>query len=133
MSGRLTHPLDLRKSDQWPQYLIRKVYWGESKGIFNVSAQPSSPLVTHTNHCFDYLLQSIKCSADMTLEWKTNEIGNFIGWDVPHTCKSWVSNSKPWWKIQRLLRILQEGVLAFMTTYRYADAEKAIDHYDHDD
>ena len=72
-------------------YLIRKVYWGESSGIYNVSAEPPRALVAHTNHCFDYLLQGIKCAGDMTLEWKTDFNGNFVGWDVPHTCKSWVS------------------------------------------
>lgn len=95
-------------------YLIRKVYWGESKGIFDISAQPPSPLITHTNHCFDYLLQSLKCSADMSLEWRTDEIGNFVGWDVAHTCKSW------------------EGVLGFMMKYKYDEAEKAIDYHSHD-
>jgi hypothetical protein len=26
----------------------------------------------------------------MSLEWKTDEAGNFVPWEVPHTCSSWV-------------------------------------------
>jgi len=95
-------------------YLIRKVYWGASSGIYDVSAEPQSGLVTTANDCFDYLLQSVKCAADMSLEWKTDEAGNFVPWEVPHTCSSWKS------------------VMGFMTKYKHAEAEKATNHHDHD-
>ncbi|EER40861.1 conserved hypothetical protein [Histoplasma capsulatum H143] len=46
----------------------------------------------HTDHCFDYLRQAIRCSADPTVEWsrvETNgERREIDGWGVPHTvCK----------------------------------------------
>ncbi|KAK0101312.1 hypothetical protein ONS95_006489 [Cadophora gregata] len=36
----------------------------------------------HVGHCFDYLRQSILCSADLTLE------NTGVGWEVEHLCRS---------------------------------------------
>ncbi|KAK2785804.1 hypothetical protein FQN53_007385 [Emmonsiellopsis sp. PD_33] len=46
----------------------------------------------HVEHCFDYLRQSIECSADLTVEWaRVEEDGSrkdIDGWGVPHyQCK----------------------------------------------
>lgn len=47
---------------------------------------------SHTGHCFDYLRQSIECSADMTLEWpKVGKDGKRFevdGEGIPHLCTS---------------------------------------------
>ncbi|MCJ1352121.1 MAG: hypothetical protein MMC33_002105 [Icmadophila ericetorum] len=45
----------------------------------------------HAQHCFDYLRQSIQCTADMSLEWPIEADGKklFVGWETPHVCKSW--------------------------------------------
>jgi len=45
----------------------------------------------HVHHCFDYLVQSIRCTGDLTLEWpKTREDGlprtTTEGWGVTHQC-----------------------------------------------
>jgi hypothetical protein len=48
----------------------------------------------HLDHCFDYLRQSIRCSADVTLEWLPVASGGgkenvLDGWGIPHReCKS---------------------------------------------
>lgn len=45
----------------------------------------------HTNHCFDYLRQSILCTADMTLEGKVmgRDAGpGTDGWGHLHTCRN---------------------------------------------
>ncbi|KAG5299150.1 hypothetical protein I7I50_07570 [Histoplasma capsulatum G186AR] len=46
----------------------------------------------HVDHCFDYLRQAIRCSADPTLEWGRAERNGkpveIDGWGVPHRiCK----------------------------------------------
>jgi hypothetical protein len=40
-------------------------------------------IAMHDGHCFDYLRQSIMCSADMTLEHT-----NGTGWGVQHECRN---------------------------------------------
>ncbi|OLN97664.1 hypothetical protein CCHL11_09625 [Colletotrichum chlorophyti] len=45
----------------------------------------------HTNHCFDYLRQSILCAADMTLEGKVmgrDAKPGTDGWGHLHTCRN---------------------------------------------
>ena len=47
----------------------------------------------HTAHCFDYLRQSIMCSADMTLEWAVKPAPGkprvtVDGWGMTHQCRS---------------------------------------------
>ncbi|KAK8074280.1 hypothetical protein PG994_005179 [Apiospora phragmitis] len=45
----------------------------------------------HPQHCFAYLVQSILCSADLTIEWARHREGvsgdEVDGWGVPHQCK----------------------------------------------
>ncbi|KAG6004626.1 hypothetical protein E4U21_000902 [Claviceps maximensis] len=45
----------------------------------------------HLSHCWDYLRQSIMCSADTTLEWmgSTPDQDGTTGWGYQHTCKDW--------------------------------------------
>ena len=47
----------------------------------------------HVEHCFDYIQQKIKCSADMTMEGPSfDEQGKIIeldGWGVTHMCRNW--------------------------------------------
>jgi len=95
--------------------LIRSVYFSENKGIFNTTTPTPSLVVVQANQCFDFLVQSIKCNADLSLESKTDEGGNFRGWGESRTCKRW------------------ESVMDFMGRHRYKEAEKAIDHHAHGD
>ncbi|OLN86895.1 hypothetical protein CCHL11_04539 [Colletotrichum chlorophyti] len=43
----------------------------------------------HLNHCWDYLRQTIMCSADVTLEWKKYNEPVGTGWGYQHQCKDW--------------------------------------------
>jgi hypothetical protein len=55
------------------------------------NSQPSilTGLVEHTKHCFDYILQGIKCAGDMTAEPAARNGSLAIdGWGVAHQCKS---------------------------------------------
>ena len=50
----------------------------------------------HTNHCFDYLQQSLMCSSDMTLEKVLHDendqpIRAVDGWGVTHQCRQWAT------------------------------------------
>jgi Mycotoxin biosynthesis protein UstYa len=46
-------------------------------------------LVDNTKHCFDYILQGIKCAGDMTAEPASHNDSKVIdGWGVAHQCKS---------------------------------------------
>ncbi|KAF5138753.1 Cyclochlorotine biosynthesis protein R [Metarhizium anisopliae] len=45
----------------------------------------------HIQHCFDYLRQSLQCSADTSLEWPVEVNGQnlVVGWENYHLCKDW--------------------------------------------
>ena len=45
----------------------------------------------HLAHCFDYLRQGIQCSADMSLEFVSENTGLAVvdGFNHPHECKNW--------------------------------------------
>ncbi|KAF2207535.1 hypothetical protein CERZMDRAFT_102220 [Cercospora zeae-maydis SCOH1-5] len=49
--------------------------------------------VGHVSHCFDYILQSIKCAADSSLEHGAEEASRHAlgtdGMDAVHVCKDW--------------------------------------------
>lgn len=52
----------------------------------------------HIRHCFDYIRQSIQCSADMIISWENltePERLHIDGWDIPHRqCRDWVLRMK---------------------------------------
>ncbi|KAG5938707.1 hypothetical protein E4U53_007954 [Claviceps sorghi] len=45
----------------------------------------------HLSHCWDYLRQSVMCSADTTLEWmgSTPDQDGTTGWGYQHKCRDW--------------------------------------------
>ncbi|KAI8627284.1 hypothetical protein F5Y19DRAFT_477498 [Xylariaceae sp. FL1651] len=45
----------------------------------------------HIRHCFDYVRQSIMCSADVTLEPVDLALGGVTGWDGKHICRDFGS------------------------------------------
>ncbi|KAE8380868.1 hypothetical protein BDV26DRAFT_289956 [Aspergillus bertholletiae] len=63
-------------------YMTREAYYTAREGnVDQVS-------VAHLMHCWDYLRQTIMCSADTTLEWlpaPPNDKGS-TGWGFEHTC-----------------------------------------------
>lgn len=78
--------------------VLREHYWRLLDGALDNDAsviEEADNKRHHTGHCFDYLRQSVECSADMTLEWpRTEEDGRRFktdGWGVPHVCTNKVS------------------------------------------
>ncbi|KAK1760019.1 hypothetical protein QBC47DRAFT_118120 [Echria macrotheca] len=77
--------------------MLRGYYWDLVSGVLSndvaimgvVHDQIGTP---HTGHCFDYLRQSLECSADMTLEWPRTEADGrrwqVDGNHIPHVCTS---------------------------------------------
>jgi len=45
----------------------------------------------HARHCFVYIMESIMCAGDLTIEWaaieKDGSRKQVKGWGVPHQCK----------------------------------------------
>ncbi|KAG6143403.1 hypothetical protein E4U12_001447 [Claviceps purpurea] len=62
------------------------------RGYFIAAAGNASGVeLEHLSHCWDYLRQSIMCSADTTLEWmgSTPEEDGSTGWGYQHKCRDW--------------------------------------------
>ncbi|KAJ5552669.1 hypothetical protein N7494_002047 [Penicillium frequentans] len=49
----------------------------------------------HVRHCFDYLRQSLMCSADTNLEPVTKELKGVTGWGFTRTCRD-LDSVKAW-------------------------------------
>lgn len=82
----------------------------------------------HTQHCFDYLSQSILCARDLTIEWARIESHGWRfqvdGWGIPHQCKdseailAWEEvNHRPA-NIQPLVFISDNKLAARQTRYK---------------
>ncbi|KAG5926196.1 hypothetical protein E4U42_003536 [Claviceps africana] len=67
------------------QYRTRTGYFAAVAG--NISHSD----LDHLSHCWDYLRQSVMCSADTTLEWmgSTPDQDGTTGWGYRHTCRDW--------------------------------------------
>ena len=56
----------------------------------------------HLRHCFDYLRQSLMCTADTNLEPVDFELGGVTGWNFERTCrdfrqvKEWAESNRAW-------------------------------------
>lgn len=63
----------------WPENVTRPTYEQATEGPW------------HFAHCFDYLRQSIQCSADVSLEFVSKNTGLAVvdGLDYPHECTNW--------------------------------------------
>lgn len=68
------------------KYTIRRAYFSNKSGgeDFDFGLDRSK----HTSHCFEYLRQSIMCSADSTLEPADNSLMGFLGWGFQRQCRS---------------------------------------------
>lgn len=78
--------------------MIREIYYGMLQGTHsasdynNTSGSEVAFAVEHTEHCFDYLQQSIRCAGLMQIEAPHGSRNNvFDGYWTEHTCKSWTS------------------------------------------
>jgi hypothetical protein len=81
--------------------VIRRDYFDLVEGVLNNRTNLSTLAdkqieMFHNRHCLDYIRQTLKCIADMTLEWKRTEPdGSRIqvdGMHIPHECKSKVNH-----------------------------------------
>jgi len=77
--------------------LIRDNFWKvldaiETKDQDSVWEEYQNQLGNHhAFHCFDYILQSLRCAGDMALEWPMEVDGHrntYDGYGVKHECKS---------------------------------------------
>jgi hypothetical protein len=70
------------------QYTLRRAYYSRSSEQledfdFGIERGP------HAAHCFEYLRQSIMCSADSSIEPAGSRIQGFLGWGFQRQCKSY--------------------------------------------
>lgn len=78
--------------------MLRDIHYGLLLGKYNASdydstGGPDQPyLFEHTEHCFDFLQQSIRCAGLLQIEYPRGSRNNiFDGYGSDHTCKSWES------------------------------------------
>lgn len=90
--------------------MIRDIHFGLLQGKYNASDYDStgnsekSFVFEHTEHCFDFLQQSIRCAGLVQIELPHGSRNNvFDGYGSEHTCKSW------------------DGIMEFMQTYQTPD------------
>jgi len=69
------------------QYTLRRAYFSNGTGgeDFDFGLDRSNQTV----HCFEYLRQSITCSADSTLEPAEKRQTGFLGWGFRRGCRSY--------------------------------------------
>jgi len=65
-------------------YTLRRIYYSTGDDLqdfdFGINREE------HAEHCFEYLRQSIQCSADSTLE-PAGHVEGFLGWGFKRECK----------------------------------------------
>lgn len=77
--------------------MIRDLYYNALQSNTNASSHShgSADLafdIEHTEHCFDYLQQSIRCAGLMQIEVPHGSRNNiFDGYGTEHSCTSWTS------------------------------------------
>ncbi|KAI9648372.1 hypothetical protein NHQ30_003005 [Ciborinia camelliae] len=73
-------------------YTIRRIYHSHGDELqdfdFGINREE------HVGHCFEYLRQSISCSADSTLEPAGHAVEGFLGWGFERKCKDYESLMK---------------------------------------
>lgn len=82
------------------QYTLRRAYYSTAKygelEAFDFGRNRSE----HTRHCFEYLRQSLMCSADSTIEPAGSRVDGFLGWGFRRQCrnyeelKNWAEESR---------------------------------------
>ncbi|KAF2117367.1 hypothetical protein BDV96DRAFT_644791 [Lophiotrema nucula] len=71
--------------------LLRKWHFRLLEQVLDHPTAPfnSTPELWHTTHCFDYLRQSLMCSADATPEWQLGAKLGTMGWGYRHECRDY--------------------------------------------
>lgn len=76
--------------------MLRDIHFGLLQGKYNASDYDSASgseqsfVFEHTEHCFDFLQQSIRCAGLVQIELPHGARNNvFDGYGSEHTCKSW--------------------------------------------
>ena len=96
--------------DVEPQYTLRRAYYSDSAGDeeFDFGLDRTH----HANHCFEYLRQSIMCSADSSLEPAAGVERVFLGWGFQRQCRNFEA-LKEWAEAWRAFEL--QGFLAHQT------------------
>ena len=99
LSGKLyilRHP---QNSTHLQQYMLRRAYYSTSEPQELEDFDFGINRTLHTSHCFEYLRQSLMCSADPSIE-PAARVDGFLGWGVQRQCrdfvelKSWAEDSR---------------------------------------
>ena len=92
------------------QYTLRRAYYsssGDRLEGFDFGLNRTS----HTAHCFEYLRQTIMCSADSSVEPAEDVESGFLGWGFWRLCRDY-RQLKEWaerWRAFDRLGFLAEG------------------------
>ncbi|KAI4129415.1 MAG: hypothetical protein LQ338_002255 [Usnochroma carphineum] len=72
-------------------YTLRRAYYSNGTGgeDFDFGLERNQ----HVAHCFEYLRQSIQCSADSTIEPAEHAANGFLGWGFPRMCRDYTELS----------------------------------------
>ena len=72
--------------------MLRHGYYAALEGNLlegpHMKPNNSRPDSHHLRHCFDYLRQSLMCTADTNLEPVDFELGGVTGWNFERTCRN---------------------------------------------
>jgi len=66
-------------------YTLRRIYYSTGDDLQEIDFRINRE--EHVEHCFEYLGQSIQCSADSTLE-PAGLVEGFLGWGFKKECKN---------------------------------------------
>ncbi|PYI04755.1 hypothetical protein BO78DRAFT_347040 [Aspergillus sclerotiicarbonarius CBS 121057] len=76
---------------------LREVYYAAVDGQLSHMTEEHDHQTDphHVRHCFDYLRQSLMCSADTNLEPVTKDLKGVTGWGFSRTCRN-LDSVKSW-------------------------------------
>lgn len=99
LSGKLYIICHPQNSTHIQQYTLRRAYYSISEPHELEDFDFGINRTLHTSHCFEYLRQSLMCSADSSIE-PAARVDGFLGWGFQRQCrnfvelKSWAENSR---------------------------------------
>ncbi len=80
------------------QYTLRRAYYSTAESSELEDFDFGRNRSEHTKHCFEYLRQSLMCSADSSIEPAGSQVKGFLGWGFRRQCrhyeklKSWAED-----------------------------------------
>lgn len=77
------------------QYLIRRAYYTSIPNTQGEDFDTGIERHPHVGHCFDYLRQSLLCSADSSLEPTDERVNGNPNWGFGKQCRDY-ENVKRW-------------------------------------